>query len=40
MKASMLAKLQRLEERLEEVSALMASESATRDMAEYRRLGR
>jgi peptide chain release factor 1 len=40
MKASMLAKLERLEERLEEVSALLSSEAATRDMNEYRRLGR
>jgi peptide chain release factor 1 len=36
----MLAKLERLEERLEEVNALLSSEGATRDVAEYRRLNR
>ncbi|MFM1989504.1 MAG: peptide chain release factor 1 [Pseudomonadota bacterium] len=40
MKPSMLAKLTRLEERLEEVSALLSSEDAARDLAEYRRLNR
>lgn len=40
MKTSMLAKLSRLEERLEEVSALLSAEGATRDLAEYRRLNR
>jgi len=40
MKPSLLAKLSRLEERLEEVSALLSSEDATRDLAEYRRLNR
>jgi peptide chain release factor 1 len=40
MKASMLAKLSRLEERLAEVSALLSSEDATRDLAEYRKLNR
>ncbi|HYF60225.1 MAG TPA: peptide chain release factor 1 [Burkholderiaceae bacterium] len=40
MNASMLAKLSRLEERLEEVSALLSAEDAARDMAEYRRLTR
>jgi len=40
MNASMLAKLSRLEERLAEVSALLSTESATRDIAEYRRLNR
>jgi peptide chain release factor 1 len=40
MKASMLAKLSRLEERLEEVSALLNAEEATRDLAEYRKLNR
>ena len=36
----MLAKLTRLEERLAEVSALLSSADATRDLAEYRRLNR
>jgi len=40
MKASMLAKLARLEERLEEVSALLSSEDASRDMAAWRKLNR
>jgi peptide chain release factor 1 len=40
MKASMLAKLSRLEERLAEVSALLSAEDATRDIGEYRRLNR
>jgi peptide chain release factor 1 len=40
MKASMLAKLSRLEERLAEVAALLSAEAATRDLAEYRRLNR
>jgi peptide chain release factor 1 len=40
MKASMLAKLSRLEERLEEVSALLNAEEATRDLAGYRKLNR
>jgi peptide chain release factor 1 len=38
MKPSIFAKLTQLEERLAEVSALLASETATRDLAEYRRL--
>ncbi|MEI7447165.1 MAG: peptide chain release factor 1, partial [Burkholderiales bacterium] len=40
MKPSLLDKLVRLEERLEEVSALLSSEDAARDMAEYRKLNR
>ncbi|RPH41240.1 MAG: peptide chain release factor 1 [Burkholderiales bacterium] len=40
MNASMLAKLSRLEERLEEVSRLLSAQEATRDLAEYRRLNR
>jgi peptide chain release factor 1 len=40
MKASMLAKLSRLEERLAEVSALLSSEDATRDIGTYRKLNR
>jgi peptide chain release factor 1 len=36
----MLAKLSRLEERLEEVSHLLSAQEATRDMAEYRKLNR
>ncbi len=40
MKASMLAKLARLEERLEEVSALLSSEDAARDMSTWRKLNR
>jgi peptide chain release factor 1 len=40
MNASMLAKLSRLEERLEEVSQLLSAQQATRDMAEYRKLNR
>lgn len=40
MKASMLAKLSRLEERLEEVSALLSSEEATRDLGSFRKLNR
>jgi peptide chain release factor 1 len=40
MNASMLAKLSRLEERLEELSQLLSAQEATRDMTEYRRLNR
>jgi peptide chain release factor 1 len=40
MNPSMLAKLSRLEERLEEVAALLSSEQATRDLESYRRLNR
>lgn len=40
MNASMLAKLSRLEERLEELSQLLSAQEATRDMAEYRKLNR
>jgi peptide chain release factor 1 len=40
MNASMLAKLSRLEERLEEVSALLSSQDAARDLAGLRRLNR
>jgi peptide chain release factor 1 len=40
MKSSMLAKLSRLEERLAEVAALISTEEATRDIAQYRRLNR
>jgi peptide chain release factor 1 len=40
MNASMLAKLSRLEDRLAEVAALLSSEEATRDIAQYRRLNR
>jgi peptide chain release factor 1 len=40
MKASILAKLERLEQRLAEVDALLSSEDATRDLDEYRRLNR
>jgi len=40
MKASMLAKLSRLEERLAEVSALLSAEDATRDIGIYRKLNR
>jgi peptide chain release factor 1 len=40
MKPSMLAKLERLEQRLEELDALLSSEGATGDMDEYRRLSR
>jgi peptide chain release factor 1 len=36
----MLAKLERLEERLDELNALLSSVEATRDIAEYRRLTR
>jgi peptide chain release factor 1 len=38
MKPSLLAKLQRLADRLEELDALLADERATADMAQYRRL--
>jgi len=40
MNPSMLDKLSRLEERLAEVSALLSTEEATRDITEYRRLNR
>lgn len=40
MNASMLSKLSRLEERLEEVSQLLSSQDATRDLDEYRKLNR
>ena len=40
MKASLLDKLQRLSERLEEVTHLLASENATANMDEYRKLTR
>lgn len=40
MKASILDKLQRLSERLEEVTHLLASENATANMDEYRKLTR
>ena len=40
MKPSMQAKLEQLERRLAEVSALLNSESATRDLDQYRRLTR
>ena len=40
MKASIVAKLTRLVERLEEVTQLLASETATQDMDQYRRLTR
>jgi peptide chain release factor 1 len=40
MKPSMQAKLEQLERRLAEVNALLSSEAATRDLAEYRRLNR
>ncbi|MFN7644154.1 MAG: peptide chain release factor 1 [Burkholderiales bacterium] len=40
MNASMLAKLSRLEERLEELSQLLSAQEATRDMTEYRKLNR
>jgi peptide chain release factor 1 len=40
MNASMLSKLSRLEERLEEVSQLLSSQDATRDLDEYRNLNR
>jgi peptide chain release factor 1 len=36
----MLAKLTRLEERLDELNALLSSVDATRDIGEYRRLNR
>ncbi|WP_027469882.1 peptide chain release factor 1 [Deefgea rivuli] len=40
MKPSIQAKLSQLADRLEEVSALLASEEATRDMEQYRKLNR
>ncbi|WP_410499402.1 peptide chain release factor 1 [Chitinibacter sp. S2-10] len=40
MKPSILAKLAQLAERLEEVGGLLASEDATRDMDQYRKLNR
>jgi len=40
MKPSLLAKLQQLSDRLDELSALLASEQATADMEQYRRLSR
>jgi len=40
MKASMLAKLDQLAERLEEVNALLAREGATADIDQYRKLSR
>lgn len=40
MKPSMLTKLQHLEDRLEELNALLASEQAARDLGEFRRLSR
>ena len=40
MKPSIQAKLSQLADRLEEVSALLASEEATRDMDQYRKLNR
>ena len=40
MNASMQAKLEHLERRLEEVNRLLSSESATRDIAGYRQLNR
>nr|WP_144832776.1 peptide chain release factor 1 [Cupriavidus gilardii] len=40
MKASMLAKLDQLAERLDEVNALLARENATADIDEYRKLSR
>ena len=40
MKASIVSKLTRLVERLEEVTHLLASENATQDMDQYRRLTR
>ena len=40
MKASIVAKLNRLVERLEEVTQLLASETATQNMEQYRRLTR
>lgn len=40
MKASMLAKLDQLAERLDEVNALLARENATADMEQYRKLTR
>ncbi|MDR3426752.1 MULTISPECIES: peptide chain release factor 1 [Silvimonas] len=40
MKPSILAKLAQLADRLEEVGALLASEEATRDMNQYRKLTR
>jgi peptide chain release factor 1 len=40
MKASLLDKLSRLEERLAEVSALLSAEGATRDIDHYRKLNR
>ncbi|MBP6344963.1 MAG: peptide chain release factor 1 [Neisseriaceae bacterium] len=40
MKASLLSKLQHLSERLEEVTHLLASEQATNDMDQYRKLTR
>jgi peptide chain release factor 1 len=40
MKPSLLVKLEQLKERLEEVNALLAQESATADMDQYRKLTR
>ncbi|HRH81823.1 MAG TPA: peptide chain release factor 1 [Thiobacillaceae bacterium] len=40
MKPSLLAKLQQLSDRLDELSALLASEGVTADMEQYRRLSR
>ncbi|CAG9179291.1 Peptide chain release factor RF1 [Cupriavidus laharis] len=40
MKASMLAKLDQLAERLDEVNALLAREDATADIGQYRKLSR
>ena len=40
MKPSMLHKLDQLAERLDEVNALLASEKATADMDQYRKLSR
>jgi len=40
MKASIWAKLEQLVHRLEELNALLSSESATRDMEQYRRLSK
>ena len=40
VKPSLLAKLDRLSDRLEELNRLLASEAATHDMAQYRKLNR
>jgi len=40
VKPSLLAKLDQLSDRLEELNRLLASEAATRDMAQYRKLNR